>query len=120
MKSFLRRSINKFRYAFEGLFQGICHDFSITLQLLIGLCVIVFCLFVDLTQWEWCIILVVIGAVIALEFVNSAIESVVDLVSPDYHILAKKAKDYAAAAVLVMSIAALVIGIIIIGGKIIW
>lgn len=119
MKSFLRKSINKFRYAFAGLFHGIYHDFSITLQIIIALIVVVFCLFIDLAQWEWCLILIVIGAVIALEFVNSAIESVVDLVSPNYHILAKRAKDYAAAAVLVMSIAACVIGIIIIGGKII-
>ena len=120
MKSFLRKSINKFRYAFEGLFHGIFHDFSICLQVCIGFFVLVVCAIIGLQTWEWSVILILIGAVIALEFMNSAIESVVDLASPEYHDLAKRAKDYAAASVLVMSIIALVIGIIIIGGKILW
>lgn len=66
---------------------------------------------------EWALIFIVIGSVIALEFVNSALEEVVDMVCPQYHKSAKKIKDYAAAAVLLMSIVAAIVGVIIIGGK---
>lgn len=117
MISFLKKYINKFRYAFAGLFDGICKDSSILLQCCIGLIVIVVCFFLSLEIWEWVVILMAIGSVIALEFINSAIETVVDMVSPKYSEGAKKAKDYAAAAVLVMSMIAAIAGILIIGGK---
>ena len=60
---------------------------------------------IDATQWA--VIAVCIGVVLAGECVNTAVESVVDLVSPGYHELAKHAKDCAAGAVLVESIASL-------------
>ncbi|WP_238544927.1 diacylglycerol kinase family protein [Geomicrobium sp. JCM 19039] len=58
-------------------------------------------------------LLIVIGGVITLEMVNTAIERVVDLVSPTYHPLAKTAKDVAAAAVLIYSMIAVIVGIIV-------
>lgn len=58
---------------------------------------------------KWATIAVCIGAVLAGECVNTAMESVVDLVSPEYHELAKHAKDCAAGAVLVMSLASLAV-----------
>lgn len=119
MISFLKKYVNKFRYAFAGIFDGAMHDTSILLQMVIGILVLVVCLFLPLAVWEWTVILILIGSIVALEFVNSAIETVVDMVSPDYSEGAKKAKDYAAAAVLVMSITAAIIGIVIIGGKLI-
>lgn len=118
MISFLKRYINKFRYAFAGLFHGITHDHSIMLQCFIGVGVLAVCCFLPLTSMEWVLILLVIGLVIAFEFVNSAIETIVDMVCPDYNESAKKIKDYAAAAVLVVSLVAAVIGCIIIGGNI--
>lgn len=54
-----------------------------------------------------------IAAVISAEAANSALEAIVDLASPDRHPLAAKAKDCAAAAVLVMACAALIVGLII-------
>lgn len=54
---------------------------------------------------EWACIFVCIGTVMGFEIMNTAVESVVDLVSPDYHILAKHAKDCAAGAVYVVAIA---------------
>lgn len=62
---------------------------------------------------EWMILLLIMALVIAMEMVNTAIESVVDLVSPDKHPLAKLAKDVAAGAVLVCAIASIFIGLII-------
>ena len=60
-----------------------------------------------------------IGAVIALELINTAIEAVVDLVTEEYHPLAKVAKDTSAAAVFVFAIIAIIVGIIIFLPKII-
>lgn len=117
MLSCLRKYINKFRYAFAGLCDGILHDHSITLQCLIGLCVLAVCICLPLTCWEWVLIILLIALVIAFEFINSAIEAITDEISPEYSLAAKKIKDYAAAAVLIVSLAAGVAGIIIIGGK---
>lgn len=115
---FLKKYINKFRYAFAGFFDGISKDSSIRLQCCIGLIVLGVCFFLPIQLWEWIVILFAIGIVIALEFINSAIETVVDMISPQYSAGAKKVKDYAAAAVLVISIIAAIAGLLIIGGKI--
>ena len=117
MKSYLKKYVNKFRYAFAGLFDGIAHDHSILLQCFIGLIVIIFCLFLSLNKWEWIVIVSFILLVIAFEFINSCLETITDKISPEYSLEAKKIKDYAAAAVLVVSFAAAFAGLMIIGGK---
>ncbi|WP_276665077.1 diacylglycerol kinase family protein [Sharpea azabuensis] len=68
-------------------------------------------IYFQLTKIEWLICMVLFGLVISLELVNTAIEAVVDLASPDYHELAKLAKDAAAGAVLVSAIVAAIIGL---------
>lgn len=70
---------------------------------------------VSLTSLEWAIILLTIALVIGFEMVNTAIEQAVDLASPDIHPVAKAAKDVAAGAVLLAAIAAVAIGILILG-----
>lgn len=117
MISFLKNILCKFKYAFHGLFHGFLHDKSIALQYSIGIIVIVVCMFLPMKEWEWCMILSLIALVITLEYINSAIEHIVDFVCPEYHEQAKIIKDYCAAAVLVISIFSAIIGIIIIGGK---
>jgi len=69
--------------------------------------------FFELNSMEWLWIVLAIGLVFFAEMVNTAIELVVDLVSPDYNELAGKAKDVAAGSVLVSAIAAAIIGLII-------
>ena len=67
----------------------------------------------DLSQMEWIIIILCVTLVWVSEMINSAIEYTVDLCSPEFHPLAKKAKDVAAGAVTVMAIVAAIIGLII-------
>ena len=62
---------------------------------------------------SWAIIVVCIGSVISSELVNTSIEAVVDLVSPEFHPLAGKAKDIAAAAELVLSITVAIVGVLV-------
>ena len=64
---------------------------------------------------EWAILILTTMAVWMAEFANTALEAVVDLVSPDYHPLAKAAKDVAAAAVLAGALGAAIIGLLILG-----
>ena len=71
-----------------------------------------------LEAWEWCIIVLCFMIVLALEAVNTAIEYAIDLSSPEQHPLAGKAKDMAAAAVLIAAIGTVVIAGIIFGVRI--
>jgi diacylglycerol kinase len=62
---------------------------------------------------RWCVLVLVIAAVLVGETINTAIEALVDLVSPDYHEQAKIAKDVSAGAVLILSVAAVVVGLLL-------
>ncbi|MFC4103964.1 diacylglycerol kinase [Paenibacillus xanthanilyticus] len=70
-------------------------------------------LWLGLSGVEWAVLALLIAAVLAAELLNTAVECVVDLASPQQHPLAKAAKDTAAAAVLVIAAAAVVIGAIL-------
>ena len=62
---------------------------------------------------EWVVVILCCGCVIGAELINTAVEHVVDLVSPEWNELAGKAKDAAAGAVLVIALAAGTIGVIV-------
>lgn len=64
-------------------------------------------------MFEWLVVVVCFGLVLGGECINSSIEAIVDLASPDYHELARKSKDAAAGGVLLFSLASLVVGLII-------
>ncbi len=72
-------------------------------------------LWLGLSALEWAAIVLVIGLVWMAEFVNTALEAVVDLASPDLHPLAKVGKDVAAAAVLVGAITSVIVGLLVLG-----
>lgn len=67
----------------------------------------------EVTKTEWCLLVGCIGLVITAEIINTAIETLTNLVSPKQHPLAGKTKDLAAGAVLVAAITAAVVGAII-------
>lgn len=64
---------------------------------------------------DWAILVLTIAVVFSAEFINTAIEAVVDLASPALHPLAKVGKDVGAGAVLVAALAAIIVGILILG-----
>ena len=72
-------------------------------------------LWLGLGRLEWAVIVLAIGLVWMAEFVNTALEAVVDLASPDLHPLAKIGKDVAAAAVLMGAITSVVVGLLVLG-----
>lgn len=75
--------------------------------------VVLISFYFSITKIEWVFILFAIGGMFALELLNTAIERVVDLVTAEYHPLAKQAKDLAAGAVLIYAVLSVVIGIVI-------
>ena len=68
-----------------------------------------------LSTLECCLLVLTVGLVLSLEMMNTAIEGLVDLVSPEYHELAGAVKDFAAAAVALAAVAAVIIGLLILG-----
>lgn len=109
----MKKQINSFRYAFNGLrcaFKSEAHlRFHCCIAILVILCGFLF--HISFTEWIACILC--IGSVITAELINTAIESTIDLYTQEQHPLAKKAKDVAAGAVLACAITAAIIGLMI-------
>ncbi len=110
--SILKR-VKSFKFAINGIYQAVRTQHSIWVQLSIALMVIVLGWWFEISTAEWLFILFAIGFVLSAEIFNSAIESLVDLVSPEYNSLAGKIKDMAAGAVLVAAITAAIVGLLI-------
>lgn len=108
----IRKFIKSFGYAIQGIVTAMSEQ-NFRFHVLSTVIVMIAGLFTGLSIIEWIIIVLVITLVIGAEMFNTAIERVVDLVSPDYHPLAKQAKDIAAAAVLVFAACSVIIGMLI-------
>lgn len=102
-----------FKYAFEGIFTAFKDQPNLKLHVFAACAVVFVGLFLDITKIEWLALVITIGLVITFELTNTAIEEVVDSFTDQVHPAAKKAKDVAAAAVLVAAITAVVVGLII-------
>jgi diacylglycerol kinase (ATP) len=99
-----------FRYAWAGVLYAFETQRNFRIHTLVGTLAISLGVWLHLTRVEMAIIGLTIGAVLTMELLNTALESVVDLtVKQSYHDLAKIAKDCAAGAVLISAIAALVV-----------
>jgi undecaprenol kinase len=105
--------LSSFRLAILGILTAIKQERNVKIHLIITILVIILGLLNDLSKQEWMFIAFCIGLVISLELINTAIERVVDLVTSEYHPLAKEAKDIAAGAVFIAAILSIVIGGII-------
>jgi diacylglycerol kinase len=77
--------------------------------------VILISFWLKLSPSQWAIIILTIAIVFTAEFINTAIEAVVDLAMPMHHPLAKVGKDVGAGAVLIAALAGVIIGLLILG-----
>jgi diacylglycerol kinase len=105
------------RIALHGVAHVLRTERNAQIEGVIALIAISLGLFLRITTVEWAIVFVLIGAVLSLEILNTAIEAVVDLTTDHYHELAKIAKDAAAGAVLIMAISSVAIGMTIFGPR---
>jgi len=115
MKSFLLSRLASFRHAFRGWWYVLRTQRNAWIHGLISLAVLAVGLWLGLPPRDWAVLILTIAMVFAAEFINTAIEAVVDLATSEHHPLAKAGKDVGAAAVLIAALAAVLVGLLILG-----
>lgn len=108
-----RARARSFRYAFAGIARLVRTQHNAWIHCVVAACVIVVGLWLGLAAWEWAVVAVCIGVVLAAEGFNSAIEALADRVTRDYDEAIGHVKDLAAGAVLLVVIGAVAAGLII-------
>jgi len=114
-----KKIVNSFKYAIEGLVQSFKTERNMKIHILIMVLVIIVGIYFKINTYEWIICVILFGAVISAELFNTTIETVVDMIMPYKDKKAKLAKDVSAAAVLVLAIASIIVGLMIFMPKII-
>ena len=115
----LKKFVRSFEYPIKGLRYAYRNEQNLAVDVGIALIVVLAGFIFKVSITEWALLALTIGLVISCELINTAIEAVVDLVTEEYHPLAKVAKDTSAAAVFIFAIVAVIVGIIIFGPKLI-
>lgn len=111
---FMNSFFKSFTYAFTGIKLSL-QQRNMKVHVCCAIIAIVLGFILKISVTEWSLILICIGIVLALETINTAIESLVDLVEPNHNPIAGKIKDLAAGAVLIFSIISAIIGTFIFG-----
>ena len=93
-----KRVLKSFKFSFDGLKYAYTHEQSLALHLMVMVLVITFGIIFRITPMQWVITLVMGALILVGELFNTSIEAVVDMVTEEYHPLAKVAKDTASAA----------------------
>lgn len=115
MREFFHTRIISFQHAFAGWWYVIRTQRNAWIHAFISVVVLLVGLWLDLDSTEWALIIMAIAMVWTAEFLNSALEAVVDLASPDLHQLARVGKDVGAAAVLIAAGTSALIGVLVLG-----
>lgn len=102
-----------FRHAYEGIIYVITRERNMHIHVSVATLVIIAGVLFQISYAEWLACLILIGSVLSLEMINTAIESVVDLITTNENPIAKVAKDASAGAVLIMAIISAFIGVVI-------
>ena len=110
---FFTSRYNSFKYALKGMSAVFRSEPNMHLHVLASMVVLVMAYWFEVTRTEWCLLALCVGLVWMAEIFNTAIETLTDLVSPEENVLAGKAKDLAAGAVLMAAITSAVIGLLI-------
>ena len=115
MIDFFKSRAISFRYAFGGWWYVIRTQRNAWIHTIVSISVIGIALWLGLNRYDWALIVIAIAMVWTAEFINTALEAIVDLASPEQHALARISKDVGASAVLIAAGSAAMIGLIILG-----
>jgi diacylglycerol kinase (ATP) len=115
IKDFFVSRYQAFGHAFRGLWFVVRTQKNAWLHAVITTLVVLLSLWLQISAQDWAVLVLTIALVWSAEFINTAIEAVVDLASPVQHPLAKTGKDVGAAAVLIAALAAVLVGLLILG-----
>ena len=107
--------VGSFRFAFAGISYLFRTQRNARIHAAVAVVVALLAAWLRVTRIEWAILILTIACVLILEGLNTALEAVVDLASPQIHPLAKTAKDVSAGMVLIAAIAAVIVGLLILG-----
>ena len=114
-KTFITSRIAAFGHAFRGWWHVLRTQHNAWIHSLVATLVVIVGFWLQLSPGNWAIIVLTIAMVFTAEFINTAIEAVVDLAMPMHHPLAKVGKDVGAGAVLISALAGVVVGLLILG-----
>lgn len=114
-RSEIYNRVKSFQYAFDGWWFVLRTQHNAWIHAVITVAVVVVGLWLRLPLRDWALLILTFMAVWMAEFMNTAIEAVVDMIMPEVHPLAKVAKDVSAAAVLVGALGAVIIGLLLLG-----
>jgi diacylglycerol kinase len=115
MLAFFQSRLCSFRYAFAGWWFVIRTQRNAWIHAVASALVVILGFWLHLSARDWAVIVLAIGMVWTSEFLNTALEAVVDLASPQQHYLARVGKDVGAAAVLIAAVSSALIGFLILG-----
>lgn len=111
---FLNRSrLSSFKFAFKGIWTLIQEEPNSRIHFIGAVVAILLGIFLRISLLEWSLLTIVAGMVFIAELINTALETLSDIVDPEWNEKIRKAKDYSAAAVLISAIISLVVGTLI-------
>ena len=110
-----RNIIESFRFAFSGLWYALRTQRNTRIHLTVAVAVVALGAWLGLSLTQWALLTLAIGFVLVGEMLNTVAETLVDLISPGYHPLAKVVKDVTAGAVLLTAIISVVVGLLVLG-----
>ncbi len=111
----IKRLFKSFHYALKGLVKTFKEEQNLRIQSIAALTVMLLAWFFQVNRLEWCLLILVVSLVILAEIINSAVERVTDVLKPRINSYVKEIKDIMAAAVMLASLTAVIVGIIILG-----
>jgi diacylglycerol kinase (ATP) len=115
MKEFFLSRAHAFGHAFRGLGYVLKTQRNAWIHAVVTALVVLLAALLHLSARDWAVLILTIAMVWTAEFINTALEAVVDLASPQHHPLAKVGKDVGAAAVLIAALTAILVGLLVLG-----
>ena len=106
----LKSRFGSLRFALNGLLSLLENEHNSRIHLIAAMAAIIMGIIMKLDHYEWALLVIVIGIVFLTELLNSSLESLADLIDPEWNQLIMKAKDYGASAVLISAIVAILVG----------
>jgi diacylglycerol kinase len=115
MKQYIESRLKSFQFAFSGIYYIIKSQPNSWIHLVATVAVVLFGIWLGLSRIEWVLLVLTLGIIWAAEAINTALEAIVDLISPHHNPLAKIAKDVSAASVLILAMMSVLVGLILLG-----
>jgi diacylglycerol kinase (ATP) len=106
----VKSRLDSLRFAIHGLWSLLINEHNSRIHLLAAILAIVIGIVLKINSLEWCLLTIVTGFVFITELLNSSLETIADIVDPELNEQIRNAKDYAAAAVLISAIIAVIAG----------